>query len=260
MKNFKKTIALLLAVCMLVSLFTACSKKAGKVEAIKKAGKFVMLTNAAFAPFEYLGADNKPAGVDVDIAQAIADELGVTLEVVDMDFDGIIPAVQSGQGDIGAAGITANDERRLSVDFSINYVDTAQMIIVSENSEIKSSADLAGKTIGTQMGTTGEIYVSDEVENANVQRFKTGPDAGLALQNGQLDAVVIDAMPAAQIAQAGTGLKVLEEPLTTEQYAIAISKDNADLKEVIDKVLQKMIDDGSLAAALEKHQALSAGN
>lgn len=257
MKKYNKAIALALALLLLGALFMGCAKKESAVDKIKSAGKIVMLTNAAFPPFEYLGDDNKPAGVDVDIAQAVADELGVTLEVVDMDFDGIVPAIQSGQGDLGVAGMTNTPERANSVGFSINYVSTTQMIIVQEGSDIKTPDDLVGKTIGVQMGTTGDIFASD-IEDANMQRFKTGPDAGLALGNGQIDAIVIDAMPAAQIAAAGSGLIVLEEPLTEEQYAIAIAKENTDLKEVVDKVLQKMLDDGSIDKLIEKHLQLSA--
>ncbi len=192
MKKATKLIAFALTIALLALAFAGCAKEQTAVERIQASGKLVMLTNAAFAPFEYLGSDNKPAGVDVDISQYIADELGVTLEVVDMDFDGIVAAVQSGQGDIGAAGMTVDEERLQSVDFSINYVATTQMIIVREGSDIKSSADLAGKTIAVQLGTTGDLYASMSIENANMSRLKTGPDAGLALANGQVDAVVID--------------------------------------------------------------------
>ncbi len=262
MKKLYKVIALMLAVALGVLAFAACKpaeQAAGtpNIDKIKKAGKLVMLTNAAFAPFEYLGENNEVAGVDVEIAQAIADEIGVKLEVVDMDFDGIIMAVQSGKGDLGVAGITADDERRQNVDFSVNYVDAAQVIIVPEGSAIKSAADLAGKNIGVQMGTTGDTYVTDEVGAGQVMRYKTGPDAGAELANGKIDAVVIDEMPAKQIAEANKGLIVLEEPLTEEQYAIALKKDTPDLKAVVDKVVQKMVDDGTIAKLIEEHKVAS---
>ncbi|MDD3921168.1 MAG: transporter substrate-binding domain-containing protein [Eubacteriales bacterium] len=257
MKKTVKFVALVLALALVSMLFAACGQKSA-VEQIKKNGKITMLTNAAFAPFEYLGADNAVAGVDVEIAQAVADELGVTLEVVDMDFDGIVAAVQTGKGDLGVAGMTATEERAKSVDFSINYVDTAQMIIVPEGSAIATVEDLTGKNIGVQMGTTGDLYASDYVEGATIQRLKTGADAGLALANGQLDAVVIDAMPAQQIVSANAGLKILDTPLTEEQYAIAIAKDS-DLKPVVDKVLEKLLADGTVDALIEKHMAASAG-
>lgn len=256
MKN-SRILALILVLVLAVTVLAGCGEKTG-VEKIKDEGKLVMLTNAAFPPFEYLGSDGSVAGVDVDIAKAIADELGVALEVVDMDFDGIVMAVQSGQGDLGVAGMTNTEERRQQVDFSINYVDTAQMIIVQEGSPIATPDDLTGKVIGVQLGTTGDLYASDYVEGAEISRFKTGSDAGMALANGQIDAVVIDAMPAAQIVAANAGLMLLDEPLTEEQYAIAISKDNADLKAVVDQVLQKLLDDGTVDALIEKHMAAAA--
>ncbi|HWR24283.1 MAG TPA: transporter substrate-binding domain-containing protein [Feifaniaceae bacterium] len=260
MKKAYKAIALTLAILLGAFAFAACAPAASEtpnIDKIKKAGKLVILTSSGFAPFEYLGASNEVVGVDMDIAKAVADELGVALEVVDMDFDGIVPAVQSGKGDLGAAGITANDERRQSVDFSINYVDAAQVIIVPEGSDIKSAADLAGKNVGVQMGTTGDTYVTDEVGAGQVLRYKTGPDAGVELANGKIDAVVIDELPAKQIAEANKGLVVLEEPLTEEQYAIALKKDSPDLKSVVDKVVQKLLDDGTVAKLIEEHKAAS---
>ncbi len=259
MKN-TKWIAFMLVLILALALVAGCAKPAATqtaVDKIKAAGKLTVLTNAAFPPFEYLGSDNKPAGVDIDLAQAIADELGVTLEVVDMDFDGIVPAIQTGKGDLGVAGITASDERRQSVDFSIDYFSTTQNIIVREdNAEISGPDDLPGKKIGVQMATTGDLFASD-IEGAEIIRFKTGPDAGLALANGQIDAVVIDAMPASQIVAANTGIKVLEEPFTEEQYAMALAKGNDDLKAVVDEVLGKLLDDGTVDALIEKHMELS---
>ena len=229
------------------------------VDAIKEAGKLVMLTNAGFAPYEFLGPDNNIVGVDVEIAGAIAAELGVELEVVDMDFDAIIFALQSGKGDLGVAGMTNTPERAQTVDFSINYVDTNQMIIVPEGSDITGPEGLAGKTIGVQMGTTGDLFVTDNIEGANVQRYKTGPDAGAELAAGKLDAVVIDAGPAAQIAGANAGLMVLETPATPEpeQYAIAIAKGEEDLKAVVDSVLEKLIADGQVQAWIDEYNEIS---
>lgn len=258
MKKLNKAIAFALALLLLAALFAGCAKKESAVDKIKAAGKIVMLTNAAFPPFEYLGDDNKPAGVDVDISQAIADELGVALEVIDMDFDAIVTAVQSGQGDLGVAGMTNTPERANSVGFSINYVSTTQMIIVQEGSDIQSADDLVGKNIGVQLGTTGDIFASEYIEGAEVNGFKTGADAGMALANGQVDAVIIDEMPASQIVSANAGLVVLEEPLTEEQYAIAIAKGNDDLKAVVDEVLTALIADGTVDALIEKHMAAAA--
>ena len=272
MINIKKIIAVLLVLALAFAM-AACGAQEPKtndaaagnatatndtpnVDAIKAAGKIVMLTNAAFPPFEYLGDDGKVAGVDVEIAQAIADSLGVELEIIDMDFDSIVPAIQSGKGDLGLAGMSATDERRESVDFSIDYFSTTQSIIVLDsNTTIAGPDDLAGLTIGVQLGTTGDLYATDYIENATISRYKTGSDAGLALVNGQVDAVVIDQMPAQQIVAANKGLKVLDEPLTEEVYAIAIAKGKDDLKAVVDQVLSKMISDGTVDSLITKHMA-----
>jgi len=223
MKTLYKGLALVLAVILFASFFGCAASKTPTLDKIKKAGKLVMLTNAAFPPFEYLGDDNNVAGVDADIAAAIAAELGVKLEIIDMDFDGIIMAVQSGKGDLGVAGMTATEERAKSVDFSVDYVSTTQMIIVPQGSPIKTAEDLSGKNVGVQ-----------------------------------LDAIVIDAMPADQIVAANAGLVLLDEPLTEEQYAIAIKKGNDDLKEVVNKVLEKLLKDGTVDALIEKHMAAAA--
>ena len=174
-----------------------------------------------------------------------------------MDFDGIVTSIQSGKGDFGAAGMTANDERRKSVDFSINYVDAAQLIIVmKDNAEITTPEDLAGKNVGVQSGTTGDIFVSDETD-AVPFRFKNGADAAVELTNGKLDAVVIDEMPANLIVSTYEGLKIIDTPLTEEQYAIAIAKGNDDLKEVIDGVITKLLESGQIDAWIEEHKLAS---
>lgn len=255
----KKTRMISLALCVILAamVFTGCGQKQSALERIKESGELVMLTNAAFPPFEYLGSDNEVAGVDVEIARAIADEIGVSLKIVDMDFDGIITSIQSGKGDIGASGITANDERRKSVDFSINYVDAAQYIIVKEdNADINGPDDLAGKSVGVQSGTTGDMYLTDETE-AVTYRFKTAADAAMELSNGKLDAVVVDEMPAKQIVATYAGLKIIDTPLTEEQYAIAIAKNSEDLKEVIDKVIGELLESGQIAQWIEEHKAAS---
>jgi len=270
MKKWTKSIALILVLALALMLVAACgSGSKGAVDKIKKAGKLTMLTNAAFAPYEYVdeaNGVNGVAGVDVEIAKAIADELGVSLEVVNMDFDGIVASVQTGKGDLGIAGITNRPDRAEVVDFSINYVDTAQLILTDEATakELagKSADDLVawldGKNVGVQSGTTGHNFV-DEETGGKATPYKTAPDAAIELANGKLDAVVIDEMPAKQLAATNEGLAVVEEPLTTEQYAIAIAKENTDLKDVVNKVLEKLIKDGKVDAWIEQHKAASEG-
>ncbi len=272
----KKILAIVLCVLMASAVVTACAAPAAtqteapaeesavateeasavvddSVDKIKEAGKLVMLTNAAFPPYEYLGSDNKPAGVDVDMAQAVADELGVELEVVDMDFDGIIPALVGGKGDIAAAGLTILPERLESVDFSDTYADASQLIIVNkEDPKVTSVDDLAGKTIGVQLGTTGDIYVTD-VEGATVKQYKSGLEAAMDLKNGKLDAVVLDMLPAANIVEVNEDLDLIKTPFTEEQYAIAVAKGSTKLVEVINKVISEL--DGKVDEWTTLHQA-----
>lgn len=278
----KKVLALVIAVVMCAAFFTACASTApaesaapsesvaasqaaaesaapseaaatGILADIKAAGKLVMLTNAAFAPYEYLGSDNNVAGVDVDLAKAIADKIGVKLEVVNMDFDGLIPALVAGKGNLVAAGLTITDERKQSVDFSDPYADATQLIIVkTDNTEIKGPDDLKGKTIGVQLGTTGDIYSSD-IEGATVKQYKTGIEAGMDLKNGKLDAVVLDKLPSQNIVDSTEGLKLIDAPLTDEQYAIAVIKGDAEFLALINGVIKDLQAAGSVAEWTEKH-------
>lgn len=226
------------------------------VDRIKKAGKIVMLTNAAFPPYEYLGDDNKPVGVDIDIAQAIADELGVELEVVDMDFDGIIGAIQAGKGDFAAAGMTIREDRLKNVDFSMKYAKSSQfMIVKADNDGIKEPADLDGKNVGVQASTTGQYFAEDETK-ANVNKFKTALDAAMALKTGKLDAVIIDELPARAIVAKNPELKIIENKLTEEEYAMAIAKGSDDLAAVINKVLEKLVNDGTIDELTMKHNVV----
>ncbi|MEG0586189.1 MAG: basic amino acid ABC transporter substrate-binding protein [Christensenellaceae bacterium] len=225
---------------------------------IKKAGKLVMMTNASFAPYEYLGSDNKPAGVDIDMAQAIADAIGVKLEVIDMDFDALIPSLIAGKGDIVGAGLTITPERQESVDFSMPYADATQLIIVkADNTAIKSADDLSGKTIGVQLGTTGDIYVSD-VEGATVKQYKTGLEAAMDLKNGKLDAVVLDQLPAQNIVTVNKDLMLINTPFTEEQYAMAVKKGDVAFLEVINGAIEKLAADGTVDKWTEEHATKAA--
>lgn len=246
----KKVVALVIVIALCLALLTSCATPSGSttIDSIKQAGKLVMMTNPAFAPYEYLGSDNKVAGVDVQLSQAIADKLGVKLEVVSMDFDGLIPALTAGKGNIVAAGLTITDERKQSVDFSDPYADATQLIIVKNDSSIKSVDDLKGKTIGVQLGTTGDIYASDPktIPDAKVKEYKTGIDAGLDLANGKLDAIVIDKLPAQNIVSSNKGLKIIDTPLTDEHYAIAVKKGDAAFLTLINGVIKDLVSSGQV--------------
>ncbi len=212
-----------------------------------------MMTNASFPPFEYIGDDGKPAGVDVDVAQAIADDLGVELEILDMNFDLLIDSLKTDKGDIAAAGMTIKPERAEQVDFSIEYVKSAQYVIVKAGSGVTADA-LDGLTIAVQELTTGDFYATDEVAAKEVLRFKSGIDAGAALSAGKCDAVIIDKLPAESIAANSNGaLEVLPDSLTEESYAIAVKKECPDLLDAVNKVLEQMVANGEIDELVTKH-------
>lgn len=232
----------------------------GAVEKIKAAGKLVMGTNAAFPPFEYI-KDNVPAGVDVDIAAEVAKDLGVELVVEDMDFNGIIPALQSGKVDIGAAGMTITEERKKEVNFSNNYVKSAQYVIIVKGSGTTVDAlKEKGAIIGVQEATTGDIFATDEIKadpnTEEVARYANAIVAAQDLINGKCSAVIIDEMPAKNIVAANPDkLELLGDPLTEEDYAIAIHKDNADLLEAVNATIKRLQDEGKIEEFLIAHTA-----
>ena len=203
-------------------------------------------------PYEYYEND-EIVGIDVEIATAIAEELGMKLEVEDMAFESVIPAVSSGKADIGVAGMTVDPDRLESVNFSDTYADASQVIIVKEDSAIAGPADLEGKSIGVQLGTTGDTYSSENVKDAKVEQYSKGFEAVQALTQGKIDAVVIDSHTAKEFVKEAEGLKILDEPLTEEEYAIAIAKDNKELMEKINDALAKLEESGKLNEIMLKY-------
>ena len=218
-----------------------------------------MATNAEFPPYEYYEGDTV-TGIDVEIAQAIAAKLGLTLQVEDMEFDSVISAVQGGKADIGMAGMTVTEERLEEVNFTESYATGVQVIIVTEDSDITSADDLfaegANHTIGVQLTTTGDLYTTEDIEAAGlgtVDRYNKGADAVMALKNGKVDCVVIDNEPAKAFVEANEGLKILETEYVTEDYAIAVSKDNEALHTAVDAALQELIADGTVQSIIDKY-------
>lgn len=214
-------------------------------------GTLIMATNAEFPPYEYHEGD-EIVGIDAEIAAAIAEELGMELKIEDMAFDSIITAVSGGKADMGLAGMTVSPEREKNVNFSDTYAKAAQVIIVKEDSETAGPDDLTGKKIGVQLGTTGDIYAED-IEDAQVERYNKGMEAVQALMQDKIDAVVIDGEPAKVYVSENEGLKVLDEPLTEEEYAIAIAKDNEDLLEKVNTALASLKDSGKLDEIVDKY-------
>lgn len=271
----KRILALMLCAFMLVACLAACNDAAaddnknnndadttvadttaGDTTAANDEGDqpkvLKMGTNAAFPPYEYKEGDAF-AGIDVEIATAIATKLGMTLEIVDMEFDSIITSVQQGEVDFGMAGMTVTDERLLEVNFTSSYATGVQSVIVAEDSEIASLDDLAGKKIGVQLGTTGDIYASDEFGADNVTQYGKGADAVIALKGGDVDAVIIDNEPAKAFVAENEGLKILDTDYAIEDYAIAVKKENTDLLDKINGALEDLTADGTIDSIIGKY-------
>ena len=216
-------------------------------------GKLIMSTNAAFPPYEMTTDSGEFEGIDIETAQAIADKLGLELQIDDMDFDAALLAVQQGKSDMVMAGVTVTDERQNVMDFTDSYATGIQSIIVKEDSDIASVDDLAGKKIGTQRGTTGYLYCSDDFGDENVVAYDDGLTAVQMLNNGQVDCVVIDNAPAKEFIAANPGLKVLDTAYVEEDYAIGVGKGNTELKDAINTALEELKADGTLQAIVDKY-------
>ena len=227
------------------------SAAAGELTTVE-AGKLTMATNAAFPPYEMTTDAGEFEGIDIETAQAIADKLGLELQIDDMDFDAALLSVQQGKADIVMAGVTVTDERKAVMDFSDSYATGIQSIIVPEGSDIASPDDLAGKKIGTQRGTTGYIYCSDDFGDENVVAYDDGLTAVQALNNGQVDAVVIDNAPAQEFIAANPGLKILDTSYAEEDYAIGMAK-GSSLEDAVNAALKELKADGSLKSIVDKY-------
>lgn len=279
----KKLTALLLGAAMVLSL-AACggtassseaasssegaSSEAASSEATSEAaagelttvnpGTLTMSTNAAFPPYEMTADDGSFEGIDIEVAQAIADKLGLELQVDDMDFDAALLAAQTGKSDMVMAGVTVTPERQNAMDFSDSYANGIQVVIVPEDSDIASIDDMQGKMIGVQRGTTGDLYCSDTVENGgfgaeNVTPYDNGLTAVQALMNGQVDCVVIDNAPAQEFVAANPGLKILDTEYANEEYAIGVAKGNTQLLDAINGALAELEADGTLQSIVDKY-------
>lgn len=250
----KKKKVLVTAVLAMAVMLSACGTKDNKDKAGSNAEgvkTLIMATNAEFPPYEYYEG-KKPVGIDVDIANAIAEDLGMELKVQDMAFDSVITAVQTGKADIGLAGITVREDRLENVNFTDTYAIATQVIIVSEGSEITTPNDLAGRTIGVQLGTTGD-FLADDVNDATVERYNKGADAIEALKTGKIEAVMIDNEPAKVFVKENEGLKILDETYAQEEYAIAVAKENEDLLKNINDSIKKLKESGKLQEIIDKY-------
>ena len=230
---------------------SSAAASAGELTTVE-AGKLTMATNATFPPYEMTTDAGEFEGIDIETAQAIADKLGLELQIDDMDFDAALLSVQQGKADIVMAGVTVTDERKAVMDFSDSYATGIQSIIVPEGSDIASPDDLAGKKIGTQRGTTGYIYCSDDFGDDNVVAYDDGLTAVQALNNGQVDAVVIDNAPAKEFVAANPGLVILDTSYAEEDYAIGMAK-GSSLEDAVNATLEELKADGTLQAIVDKY-------
>ncbi|MBO4242230.1 MAG: amino acid ABC transporter substrate-binding protein [Clostridiales bacterium] len=262
-KTITKIVSLVLVACMGVA-FAACSgsgsdenntdaSEAGSFTTVEE-GKLIMATNAYFPPYEFYEGD-AISGIDVEIAEAVADKLGLELVIVDIEFDSIIAGVQTNKYDIGCAGMTVTEERLQSVNFTTPYATGIQSIIVAEGSPITDIDSLidGDYVVGVQQGTTGDIYMTDDIGDDRIERYNKGADAVLALTNGQIDAVCIDNQPAQAFVAANEGLTILDTPYTEEDYAMCLNKENEDLLNAINDALAELTEDGTIDAIIEKY-------
>lgn len=274
----KKMLALSMAVLMVASLAgcssgaketetTAAASEAGaetaaesegetaaedaEEEKTAEGGTLIMGTNATFPPYEYYEGD-EIVGIDVEIAQAIGEKLGMEVTVEDMEFDALIPALASNKVDIVAAGMTVTPERQESVNFTDTYATAAQVIIIKQGSDIASSEDLNGKILGVQMGTTGDSLAS-EIEGAQVERFNKYFEAIQSVLQGKIDAVIIDSAPAKAFAEKDENLVILDEALSSEDYAMAINKDNTELLDKVNAAIAELDEEGTLDEIVNKY-------
>ncbi len=252
----KKILSLaLIAVCMLGLCACGSGSASGNSDAafttVNK-GVLTMATNAYFPPYEYYDG-SEIVGIDAEIAKAVADKLGLTLKIEDMEFDSIITAVSAGKADMGLAGMTVTEERKQNVNFSDTYATGVQVVIVPEGSDIKTVDDLQGKKIGVQLATTGDIYCCDDFGTENVEEYNKGNDAVMALVSGKIDAVVIDNEPAKSYVAVNPGLVILDTEYVTEEYAAALNKENTALLEAVNGALAELKADGTLDAIISKY-------
>lgn len=249
----KKFLCIALAVVLTLSMvaaFAACSKDNGNTEPKKET--LVMATNAEFPPYEFHEGD-AIVGIDAEVAQAIADKLGMELKIEDVSFDSIIPGVQAKKYDMGMAGMTVTDERLESVNFSTSYAKGVQVVIIKEDSDIQSLDDVKGKKIGVQTSTTGDIYATEDFGEENITRYDNGAVAVQALVSGKVDCVIIDNNPAKKYVEANEGLKILETAYAEEDYAICFNKENTELQQKVNGALEALIADGTVQGIVDKY-------
>ncbi len=234
-----KKIFVIITLCLLVG----CGKNDNEL---------VLITEAGFAPYEFY-ENGEIVGVDIEIGKEIAKELGKELVVKDVAFDFIINEIKSGKGDIGAAGMSINDERKEQVDFSIEYVVSNQVVVVKNDSNIKSIDDIKDKTISVQLGTTADLYLHENYKDATIITQKKYLAAAEDVKSGKSDCIVMDELPAKELVKENPELKILDGILFTDKYGMVVKKGNQELLDVVNKVLQRLIDENKIEEYIIKY-------
>lgn len=263
MKKFLTSLAIV-GVCFLL---TACGgkKEEDKLAAIKESGVLKVGTSAEFAPFEFhtmVDGKDKIVGADMDLAQALADKLGVKLKIEDMEFNAVLATLKEGKVDLGIAGISATPERQKSFDFSANYYNPPQKVVINKKNaaNYNSIASLKGKKIGAQKGSIQEDIVKEQMQDPQIVSVAKVPNLILEVKQGSIDALVVEeTVGAAYIAQnpelqfATIDLKSSED----EAYAIAMHKGSDTLKSEIDKIIKELIDSGEIEKYVNENTAIA---
>lgn len=254
----KKIIAIVLALLMMTVCFTGCGAKGKTLAEVKEAGKLSIATSPDFPPFEELQG-TEVVGIEIDILNIVCEKLGVELEINQMDFDSVLPGIKAGKFDAGVSGISVTPDREKNALFTKPYCLAAQAIVVVEGSTITGKADLTGKKVAVQTGTTAESYCMSN--GYTVSGFTANADAQQALLSGKVDAWVIDDLTAAEmVATYNSGdtenaLVILDEAMTTEPYAFAFTFGSEDLVAEINKILDEIVEDGTVKSIFDKYNA-----
>lgn len=238
-----KKISIAIIVLVLALMITGCGKKENEL---------VMVTEAGFAPYEYY-KDGQIVGVDIDIANDIAKELGKKLVVKDVAFDSIVNELKSGKADFAAAGMSITEERKKQVDFTIEYTTSNQVVVVRKDSALTNFSDIDGKRIAVQLGTVGDSYATENYKNSEINRQKKFLVAAEAVKNNKADCIIMDQIPAEQLVNENSELKILDGILFKDSYGMAVKKGNTDLLEKINTILQKLMDDGKIEEYVINH-------